>query len=517
MNGSVYYTAGKYHIEFGVLDIDNGVAYGIYEDTLQTTGWGKLDIVSGTGSKKYSDETIMFAAGYLEGALTARRINENYVNNYDICFRKSSEAFVDRVKTWYDDQEKWMRGQINKRSNSSSLWRQMGNIIAQYDGLIAGYTDHPATEKVLTKFAFQLFNGIGDYLTIADVLNPKGVPDWNKMTKDEILAKIGRMGHCSALVKVLPGYENIFAGHSSWFSYSAMMRIYKYYFFNLGDPSQASKRVSFSSYPGYLVSLDDFYILDSGLVMIQTTNNVFNSSLLKFVTTQSLLAWHRVRLANMMAHSGEEWADVYTQYNSGTYNNQYMLLDLKKVELKRTLKDGALWIVEQIPGLVVSSDQTEILRAGYWPSYNVPFHEQIYNLSGYPDFVKKHGLLYSYQLSDRAEIFRRDQGKVVDMLSMKRILRYNDYPHDVYSDHNPFNSICARGDLLIPSDRSPSGCYDTKVTDYSMARSLMADAISGPTYQGLPVFCWSNFTFPNKHVGLPDCYNFDFVTFKPTL
>ena len=34
--------------------------------------WGKLDIVSGTGATKYSDQTIMFAAGYLEGALTAK-------------------------------------------------------------------------------------------------------------------------------------------------------------------------------------------------------------------------------------------------------------------------------------------------------------------------------------------------------------------------------------------------------------------------------------------------------------
>ena len=27
--------------------------------------------------------------------------------------------------------------------------------------------------------------------------------------------------------------------------------------------------------------------------------------------------------------------------------------------------------------LVVGSDQTEILRARYWPSYNVLFHEQV--------------------------------------------------------------------------------------------------------------------------------------------
>ncbi|KAK2571465.1 Phospholipase B-like 1 [Acropora cervicornis] len=374
----------KYRIAFGVLDVDHGVAYGVYQDAIQTNGWGKLDIVSGTGrAAKYSDQTIMFAAGYLEGALTAKRINENYVNSYD----------------------------------------------------------------ALTKFAFQLLNGIGDFETIRDALNPGDLPNWDKMTKDEILAKVGRGAHCSALIKVLPGYENIFAGHSTWFSYAATMRIYKYYLFNLRDSSQAAKWMSFSSYAGYLVSLDDFYIMDSGLVMLQTTNGLFNTSLLKFVSSNSLLAWHRVRLANLMAHSGKEWSDVYKQYNSGTYNNQYMLLDLKKVELRKTLHNGALWIVEQIPGLVVGSDQTEILRAGYWPSYNVPFHEQINNISGYPEFVEKHVLSYSYQPPSGAKMFRRDQGKV---------------------------------------------------TDYSMAKDLMADAISRLTYQ-------------------PDCYDFDFVTMKPTI
>ena len=41
------------------------------------------------------------------------------------------------------------------------------------------------------------------------------------------------------------------------------------------------------------------------------------------------------------------------------------------------------------------------------------FFGQIYNLSGFPEFVKEHGLMYSYQLAPRAEIFRRDQGKVM--------------------------------------------------------------------------------------------------------
>ena len=40
------------------------------------------------------------------------------------------------------------------------------------------------------KFAFQLLNGAGDYLTLSDVLNPDGRPDWDKMTEEEILTKV---------------------------------------------------------------------------------------------------------------------------------------------------------------------------------------------------------------------------------------------------------------------------------------------------------------------------------------
>ena len=43
----------------------------------------------------------------------------------------------------------------------------------------------------LTKFAFQLLNGIGDFITLKDVLDPTELPNWDKMTKDEILAKVG--------------------------------------------------------------------------------------------------------------------------------------------------------------------------------------------------------------------------------------------------------------------------------------------------------------------------------------
>ena len=55
----------------------------------------------------------------------------------------------------------------------------------------------------------------------------------------------------------------------------------------------------------------------SGLVMLQTTNSILNKTLYDLATSSSLLAWHRVRLANWLASSGEDWAEYVSQYNSG--------------------------------------------------------------------------------------------------------------------------------------------------------------------------------------------------------
>lgn len=48
----------------------------------------------------------------------------------------------------------------------------------------------------------------------------------------------------------------------------------------------------------------------------------------------------------------------------GTYNNQYMVVDMSKITLGKQIEDWALTVVEQIPGLVEYSDQTQALRRG---------------------------------------------------------------------------------------------------------------------------------------------------------
>ncbi|KAL4240707.1 Phospholipase B-like 1 [Mactra antiquata] len=513
---SVYCKAEQCTYKLNVLDVESATAFGVYHDTIEESGWGILNITAGRGSSGSDNNDIMFAAGYLEAILTYERIYQHYQNINDYFQSKfgNSTDVEKKVKSFFMEQDLFMRSMIRNNVPGSAYWRHVGYILAQYDGLVKGYGDAVTDDKKLAIYAFQLLNGAGDMIDLVSAVSPRSRPDFMGMTKEEALAFIAKSGHCSALVKVLGAFEDIFMSHSSWFMYQATMRIFKHYDLNIDDPATAAQQMSFSSYPGFLESLDDFYLLSSGLVMLQTTNNVFNTTLYDLVSPTSLLAWHRVRLANMMAHGGNEWAKLFAEFNSGTYNNQYMIIDLKQVDIGIDINDNTLWVVEQIPGLVEYADTTDILRTGYWPSYNVPFFEKVYNRSGYPDYVKKHGSDFSYQLAPRAKIFRRDQGKVADMDSMKKIMRYNDYKEDPYSEGDSCNAICCRGDLRILYS-GPFGCYDTKVANYSMALQRTADIINGPTLgTKLSPFEWTQ-QYKVSHVGLPQKYDFPFIQTKP--
>lgn len=508
---SVYMTNGKASFLNGQID-KSAAAYGSYNDTMSTTGWGVLDVRAGFG-KNTSNRDLMYAAGFLEGALTADRIVQHYHNLYYAILKDKPADFVGKVQTFFDQQEKWSRDMVAMDAGQTPLWRHVGYILAQMDGLFAG-CKLVKTEKICTKFMIQALNGMGDLIDLTYVLDKTLRPDFDKMTDFQFTRFVQSHGHCSALIKITPGYENLYMSHSSWFVYGAMLRIYKHYDFNLLDSATKASGLSFSSYPGFLESLDDFYLLNSGLVMIQTTNNVFNHSLYDLVHPESLPSWVRVRAANHMAGAAPEWGEVLRQYNSGTYNNQYMVLDLSKIKLNTTIQDNALWVVEQIPTLVENHDQTQMLRSGHWPSYNVPFYETIFAKSGYPEMVKKRGLDNSYMLAPRAKIFRRDADDVSSMQDMKHIMRYNDYQHDKYSAGDPCKTICCRGDL----EQVPlmDGCYDTKVSDYGMAIRRESFAVNGPSpSDNLKPFSWSDFASEGGHEGMPETFNFDFQLMKP--
>jgi hypothetical protein len=245
---TIYYINSKYEIIYDKIDKINGIACGIFEDNLSKIGWGILKIFT---NSKFENEKQMYAAGYLEGILTSNRIYENYQNIYHLFFH--SQPPSNKLYNFLDIQNKWVRLNINK-NNSNFYWKTISLIMAQFDGLIEGYNQY--SDKKLSVFSFQMLNGVGDFLDLLPALDKHIRPNWDKMSPNEIKRKISLKNHCSGLIKILPDFSDIFIGHSSWFSYAAMNRIYKHYYFNLVEPFIASKKISFSSYPGFLVSLD---------------------------------------------------------------------------------------------------------------------------------------------------------------------------------------------------------------------------------------------------------------------
>ena len=536
--------ANKYSLKLGEASssLPGAVAWGSFANTLNTTGWGELNIRT---SGRFSDTQQHAAAGFLEGALTAEHIFTTYLNTMEFTFH--GEPVPASVTGFMAAQEEWAREQVES-SASDPFWQHVGALLAQYDGMIAGYASSKA--PAVNPFAWQLLNGVGDLFQIIPAVEKHQRVDWPSLSRDEARAALLKAGHCSALVKVVGDLSELFMGHSSWFEYANTNRIFKSYHFDFHAPAGAN-RISFSSYPGYLESLDDFYMMDSGLGMVQTSNEVADNTLLDLITPRSLLAWQRVRVASAMASTGEEWWSAFKTHASGTYVNQYMVVDFKLFSKGKALVPNTLWVIEEIPGLVKGGDQTATLARGYWPSYNVPYYAEVYNRSGYKQLFDDDddsaaaailgaagtpsppppmtapgydggGSEYTIG-APRSKIFRRDEGKVVDLQSFKNILRYANYtdPYAISAETGKVNygcALCMRGDLGGNGTAGAGGCYDTKVTSSTLFANMSCHAVSGPssmassTESVLPPFSWRP-TIDDKtlHLGLPQTYNFPFV------
>ena len=164
---------------------------------------------------------------------------------------------------------------------------------------------------------------------------------------------------------------DILAGHATWRSYYAMLRVYKVYAFAF----LPARVVSLSSSPGLLHSKDDFYATPT-LVVMETTNGIYDRSLYnpETIKPQTALSWQRAAIATGFGLNGSDWVNLFKRHNSGTYNNQWMVLDTAHFVPGGELPSaGLLYVAEQIPGKVQSADVTDVLaKQGYWFVPNHP-------------------------------------------------------------------------------------------------------------------------------------------------
>jgi hypothetical protein len=221
-----------------------------------------------------------------------------------------------------------------------------------------------------------------------------------------------------------------------------MTRIFKLYTLNLSNITNPT--VQFSSYPGALQSGDDFYQLSpSRLAVTETTLNVLDDSLYLYNTPQCIWTDFRVIIANRLAGTAFQWVQLYSQWNSGAYNNQWTALDYKLYSPgQKKLAPNTVWITEQMPGTFQYADVSEIINAqSYFPSYNVPYFPAIFNYSGYNLAVEQGGrdgpYLFSYDKYFRALLFAELQGKIYSLEDVQYVLQYNNYKQDPLQRGDP--------------------------------------------------------------------------------
>ncbi|OQR89816.1 phospholipase B-like protein [Achlya hypogyna] len=503
-------------------DNHDGFAFATFNDSVAAVGWSQLWVRA--ASSKYAERDlnqVMFAAGFAEGALTHTRIDEHYLNTYESFYGADTVA-PPKVAAWLAAHLEFLRARTTTAHHdphTARYWAMVGGVLAQIEGLAAGYEAHRAAGATpLSVLDLFFLNSDGDLEDLIPAVNATDAAVRKEGSDEGAGSGSGQLRDltslkCSGLIRLLPDASDVLWGHTTWDIYSAMNKMFKHY--DVPLPEGGARRVSMSSSPGYISSVDDWYLLDSGLAVLETTNGVYDKSLYSRLSTRSVLSWMRSKVANALATDGATWAQTFTRRNSGTYNNQWMVLDLHRFTPGIGFATGGLTVLEQMPGAVESRDVTDVLAAqGYWASYNVPYFPVIFNATGFQaKYNAQRTADWTYNHTARAEMFARDAPKIATIDDLKRVMRYNDYQHDPLSHGNPAWAVAARYDLATGDAFKLHGGIDTKVSSYQRALRLECDAILGPTRQQQSTFVWTS-AFNAPHRGQPAEFAFGFVTMR---
>ena len=496
-------------------DEDIYVATAFYTDSYLEIGWDKLAIST---NSMFSDEIQAEAAGRLEGELTKERIYNLYLNI------KDDYPINDKISEFLEKQESFVFDSVKKNGKSDPILYNAYLIKIQYNALMEQYNSSVSSSMKLTKNDFHQINYIAELPDLLEKFRVEktGETDYKKMSEKELLDNFLKRTHCSALFKIKNDLSEIYYGHNTWNTYYSAIRIIKEYNLNYNNRWVKSKNIIFTSYPGTMSSLDDLYVTSHGLIAIETTNIFFNDTMYKEIIPESLFTCERAMIANRISNSSREWVDNFIKYNSGTYNNQFMVLDKNKVNLiNKTIDFDAFHIVEQLPGFTKINNVTQFLKFGYWSSYNVPFDKEIYKKSGIEEIIDERPEIASsidYDNCARTKIFRREQSYADNLEGFMKLMRYNKYKTDPYSEGKPSNSISSRADL----SGSCSGAYDSKVgalSDFSEGK-VKIHLIGGPTWdeeEGIEPFNWNNASERcqnHSHNLIPETFKFDWIEYE---
>ena len=496
-------------------------AWAMFNDSYSSVGWGQVHIWTNPKSESYKQ---MYCAGFADTFLTKSRVAEYFYLYKEAQINDRNGQWPEKWTTWFSSNIEYMR-QMTK-SPSDDYWERTRLIMAQYDGMVKGYEKaRTESDPVISELDFWILQSAGDLDDLTEVLAGKPVRD------PELTLK------CTGMV-FLENDENgnvndIYFAQDTWSDYRDLHAYLKEY--NLNIPEFTAHRVTISTRTGHLASVDDFWTNDKGLLVLETTMHNFNHTLYDlYVKPQSILTWIRSYHAMFATQDGKSWTEHFIRENSGTYNNEYLVLDTKKFTKGKPLQNDTLWMIEQYPGdNSMSKDMTqELIDQTYWPSINTPWFPELFELANYTGTQKadpQKANFWSYYDQPRMKVIQHHAKDVTSYEAFQSYMRYNDYKNDPdlqipYLDGSgtwsePAQGILSRYDLR-PDEGTPYGAknhfggLDTKTARVSSFLANQTwDAILSPENKYNPPFNFDD--WPEiSHDGITNTWKYDWIQFS---
>ena len=536
-NATCYLERGKSEVTIkckeDIIDRDAGCAWATWDNGLEgegTTGWYQLHVEGTSDRSIASDAEMMRCAGAVEGYISQSSIWNAFVLLLDSHnWNRTEPHYPDGWNEYMETSMQFVRESFTSYTEVP-YWQAIEMIYHQFEGLAEGYNlalaDHNIDNQTMTLIDHWILQSQGDLGDAEHAVGryAKGPVGPTKSLMDAESGDPVTLGdHCTGLFKLTKDYSDVYMAHDAWSTYLDLHGALKEY--HLPCDKFNAKRVLMSTRAGKLSSYDDFYIADSGLFVIETTMSLFNADLYEFVKPQTLFTWMRAIHAMWTAHNGSDWTQTFIKHNSGTYNNQYLVLDSNKFERFKKPTQDLLWVIEQYPGPHWKrADVTEqLVRDLYFPSINKPSFKELYEIAGYPEKVAASGAtgnFYTYETSARYLIIQREAPRLEDFESFKAFMRYNNWKRDIYSNGDASQQIMSRYDQRRKGDPYGAakmfGGLDSKCMRLTEAvTSLEFHAIASPSFDNNPVWNFSGSAWPDvRHDGLPDVWNFSWIRFK---
>jgi len=211
----------------------------------------------------------------------------------------------------------------------------------------------------------------GQPATIDDVI---GINAWMELTdywwpaNHEKFAKQGpkqaRGTHCSAFVATgsYTADGKIVLGHTSWtdFWQGAFENVL------LDITPDEGHRIVMQTGPGWVASMSDYYVMDSGLIVTETTIAGFQG-----YDEEKTPEYVRARLACQYGSTIDDWIQTIRKDDNGGYANSWLIGDIKTNEIAR-YEEGLIYT------------DTQKSTDGYFYGNNVPFYPPLAHLECLP-------------------------------------------------------------------------------------------------------------------------------------